>query len=86
MLAMAILGRGDRAPLRVRLRRISRDVVTLIFGVALLLVWAGLIEAFLSQYHEPVIPYSLKIAFGLVELVLLCLFLSQSGRTRKLPT
>ena len=48
-------------------------------GVAVLLVWAGFVEAFLSQYHEPVIPYSAKIAFGLVELVLLCLFLAKSG-------
>ena len=43
-------------------------------------MWAGFIEAFLSQYHEPIIPYEIKIAFGLVELALLCLFLSRSGR------
>jgi uncharacterized membrane protein SpoIIM required for sporulation len=79
MLANALVGWGVRAPMRARLRAVSRDVVTLIFGVALLLVWAGFIEAFLSQYHEPVIPYNAKIAFGLVELVLLTLFLSKSG-------
>ena len=45
-----------------------------------MLVWAGFIEAFLSQYHEPVIPYSLKIGFGVVELILLILFLSKSGK------
>ena len=44
-----------------------------------MLVWAGLVEAFLSQYHEPVIPYELKIGFGVVELILLILFLSRSG-------
>jgi uncharacterized membrane protein SpoIIM required for sporulation len=66
--------------MRARLRAISPDVVTLIFGVGVMLVWAGFIEAFLSQYHEPVIPYSVKIAFGLVELTLLCFFLSRSGR------
>jgi hypothetical protein len=55
--------------------------MTLIFGVGLLLVWAGFVESFLSQYHEPVLPYSVKIAFGLTELVLLILFLSRSGRT-----
>jgi hypothetical protein len=38
------------------------------------------VEAFLSQYHEPVLPYSIKIAFGLTELVLLILFLSRSGK------
>jgi hypothetical protein len=54
----------------------------LIFGVGLLLVWAGFVEAFLSQYHEPIIPYSLKISLGLLELVLLCLFLAKSGASR----
>ncbi len=80
MLALALIGWGKRIPLQARLREISRDLVTLIFGVGLLLVWAGFVEAFLSQYHEPVIPYSVKIAFGLVELVLLVLFLAKSGR------
>jgi uncharacterized membrane protein SpoIIM required for sporulation len=83
MLALALIGWGKRIPLQARLREISRDLVTLIFGVALLLVWAGFVEAFLSQYHEPVMPYSVKIAFGLVELVLLSLFLAKSGTTRE---
>jgi len=82
MLAYALIGWGKRVPLKGRLRQIAPDVVTLIFGVGLLLVWAGLVEAFLSQYHEPIIPYSVKIAFGLVELCLLILFLSRSGLNR----
>lgn len=79
VLALALIGWGRRVPLRDRVREISRDLVTLIFGVGLLLIWAGFIEAFLSQYHEPVIPYWSKIAFGTVELALLILFLSKSG-------
>jgi uncharacterized membrane protein SpoIIM required for sporulation len=79
MLAVALIGWGKRVPLRARFREISQDLVTLIFGVGLLLVWAGFVEAFLSQYHEPVIPYMAKIAFGLVELILLFLFLARSG-------
>jgi uncharacterized membrane protein SpoIIM required for sporulation len=82
VLAFAIIGWGRRVPLAQRLREVSRDLVTLIFGVAALLVWAGFIEAFLSQYHEPVIPYSAKIAFGSIELALLILFLSKSGKTK----
>lgn len=82
MLALALIGWGKRVPLRARLREISQDLVTLIFGVGLLLVWAGFVEAFLSQYHEPVIPYMAKIAFGLVELILLFLFLGRSGQKR----
>jgi uncharacterized membrane protein SpoIIM required for sporulation len=83
MLAMAVIGRGSRLTMPARLRAIAPDVVTLIFGVALLLVWAGFVEAFLSQYHEPVIPYDVKIAFGCVELTLLFLFLSKSGRNKE---
>jgi hypothetical protein len=65
---------------KTRLRQISPDLVTLIFGVGIMLVWAGFVEAFLSQYHEPIIPYWAKISFGAVELCLLALFLSKSGR------
>jgi hypothetical protein len=56
-------------------------VVTLCFGAALMLVWAGIVEAFLSQYHEPVIPYVVKIAFGCVELVALGWYLFRGGRS-----
>ncbi len=82
LLALAILGRGNRLPLRTRLRQVSGDLVTLMAGVGCLLVWAGFVEAFLSQYHEPVIPYAAKIAFGAIELVALLLFLAKSGRRR----
>lgn len=80
VLGGAMIGWGSRIPLRARLRAVAGDLVTLIGGVAVMLVWAGFIEAFLSQYHEPVIPYAAKIAFGTVELVLLGVFLARSGR------
>ncbi|MCK5205237.1 MAG: stage II sporulation protein M, partial [Desulfobacterales bacterium] len=57
VLAGALIGWGKPISLRMRLRKVSNDLVTLIFGVALMLVWAGIIEAFFSQYHEPVMPY-----------------------------
>jgi uncharacterized membrane protein SpoIIM required for sporulation len=79
VLAGALIGWGERTSLKARLRQISSDLVTLIFGVAILLAWAGFVEAFLSQYHEPVVPYNVKIGFGLVELILLTLFLGKSG-------
>jgi uncharacterized membrane protein SpoIIM required for sporulation len=81
ILAQALVGWGRRNTIRARLREASADVVTLMFGVALMLVWAGLIEAFFSQYHEPVLPYSAKIAFGCIELVLLIAFLSRCGKS-----
>jgi uncharacterized membrane protein SpoIIM required for sporulation len=79
MLGGALIGWGKRLPLRMRLRAVAPDLVTLIFGVSLLLIWAGFIEAFLSQYHEPVIPYAAKIGFGVMELSLLALYLGKAG-------
>jgi uncharacterized membrane protein SpoIIM required for sporulation len=79
VLGGAVIGWGTRDPMRLRLRKVTPDLVTLIFGVAILLVWAGLVEAFLSQYHEPVISYSTKIAFGTLELAVLALFLWKAG-------
>ncbi len=79
VLGGALIGWGQRSSVKTRLRQTSRDLVTLISGVGLMLVWAGFVEAFLSQYHEPVIPYWVKISFGAVELCLLSLFLAKSG-------
>jgi uncharacterized membrane protein SpoIIM required for sporulation len=75
VLGKALIGRGDRAPLADRLRAVGGDVMTLIGGVAVLLVWAGIVESFFSQYHEPVVPYWLKIAFGCAEFAVLVWFL-----------
>jgi len=85
VIAHALIGWGSRISRAERLRAISRDVVTLAGGAALMLVWAGIVEAFLSQYHEPVIPYGAKIAFGLVEAALLTLFLSRAGAGQAVP-
>jgi uncharacterized membrane protein SpoIIM required for sporulation len=80
VLAGALIGWGRRIPLRARLRQIMAELVTLISGAAILLVWAGIIEAFLSQYHRPVLPYGLKIVFGLLQLMALFLFLGTAGK------
>jgi len=80
ILAVGLIGWGNRMAFSSRMREVSRDVVTLSFGFAILLVWAGFVEAFLSQYHQPVIPYAAKIAFGTVELALLGWYLARSGR------
>ncbi len=80
MLAGALIGRSTDSRLGRRMRAVVPDVVTLISGVAMMLVWAGIVEAFFSQYHAPVIPYSIKIAFGVVELCLLVAFFRLSGR------
>ncbi len=79
-LAGALLGRGQNLRMAARLRAVMPDVVTLCFGAGLLLVWAGIVEAFLSQYHAPVLPYSAKIAFGVIEGAALCWYLLRAGR------
>ncbi|HLP02741.1 MAG TPA: stage II sporulation protein M [Opitutaceae bacterium] len=81
VLAQAMLGRGERRRLRERLRAAAPDVVTLSLGAGLLLVWAGCVESFLSQYHAPVVPYGAKIAFGCVEAAALWWWLARSGRS-----
>jgi uncharacterized membrane protein SpoIIM required for sporulation len=79
VIAHALIGWGSRVSRADRLRAVARDVVTLAGGAAVMLVWAGIVEAFLSQYHEPVITYGSKIAFGGVEAALLTLFLARAG-------
>ncbi|MCC6145156.1 MAG: stage II sporulation protein M [Candidatus Hydrogenedentes bacterium] len=83
VLGYAVIGWGAPVPMRQRLREAAPDVVTLILGVAVLLVWAGLVEAFFSQIHEPYLPYAVKIAFGLVELIALFSFLGLAGRSSR---
>ena len=86
VLAGALFGSRRRMSLFERLSSIRQDLVTLIGGFGLLLVWAGLVEAFFSQYHEPILPYGVKIGFGLLELTLLCAYLGWSGRKTTDPS
>jgi uncharacterized membrane protein SpoIIM required for sporulation len=83
ILARAIIGSGKRISMGDRLRKIVPDMVTLLAGLAIMLVWAGVVEAFFSQYHEPVVPYAVKMAFGATELAGLLLFLGLSGRAKE---
>jgi uncharacterized membrane protein SpoIIM required for sporulation len=80
ILAGALIGWGGRATRSERLRAVSHDLFAIIAGAACMLVWAGTIESFVSQYHQPVLPYSLKIAFGCCELAALTFFLTLAGR------
>jgi uncharacterized membrane protein SpoIIM required for sporulation len=76
LLGQALIGWNSNETINQRLRSVTGSLVTLISGTALLLIWAGIIEAFFSQYHEPILPYQFKIVFGLVELMILLTFLS----------
>lgn len=81
ILAGALIGWGERTSRADRLRAVAHDLLSIALGAAVLLVWAGIVEAFVSQYHQPVLPYSLKIAFGILEIAALSIFLSRVGRT-----
>jgi uncharacterized membrane protein SpoIIM required for sporulation len=80
ILAGALIGWGGRTSRPDRLRAVAPDLFAIVAGAAAMLVWAGMVEAFISQYHQPVIPYGLKIAFGVCELAALTAFLGWAGR------
>ena len=80
ILAAALIGWGESTPRAQRFRAISGDLFAIAAGAAVMLVWAGLMEAFISQYHRPVIPYALKISLGVCELLVLTGFLAWAGR------
>ena len=80
ILAGALIGWGSGLPRTARLRAAAADLFAIVAGAACLLVWAGMVEAFVSQYHQPVLPYGLKIAFGVCELAALAAFLGWTGR------
>jgi uncharacterized membrane protein SpoIIM required for sporulation len=83
ILAGALVGWGRRISLKKRLRMVAPELVTLLYGLAVMLICAGIVEAFFSQYHEPVIPYGAKIIFGVLELIVLILFFGFSGKFKE---
>lgn len=82
VLGGALLGIGAevRRPLGERLAAVRAEVLSLTGGAALLLAWAAAIESFLSQHHEPRLPYSVKIAIGVVELIALAIYVARGRR------
>jgi len=62
-------------------RQSMREWLVLVAGLAMMLVWAGVMEAFFSQHHAPVLPYGFKVAVAAAELVLLTIYLLMIGRT-----
>ncbi|MEM9282347.1 MAG: stage II sporulation protein M [Verrucomicrobiota bacterium] len=81
VIAHTMFGWGTNLRLRQRFARIRNDLLTLVAGAALLLIWAGIVESFLSQYHDPNF-YPWKIGLGTVQLVGLILYLTFSGRNK----
>jgi len=84
LLGKTLLFAEGRRSLGQRLRLIRDDLMILIGGIALLLIWAGIIESFMSQYHEPILPYSAKIAFGAIQLAGFVAYVLFFGRDKPL--
>jgi uncharacterized membrane protein SpoIIM required for sporulation len=63
-----------------KMRQSMREWLVLIAGLAMMLVWAGMMEAFFSQHQAPVLPYGFKVAVGAAELALLTTYLLLVGR------
>ncbi len=84
----ALLGTGAaaRPPLAERLGAVRTDVLALIGAAAALLIWAAVVESFLSQHHEPRLPYGIKIAIGVLELSALGAYLWRVGRAGREAT
>jgi uncharacterized membrane protein SpoIIM required for sporulation len=80
VIAFQMLKRNSKERMGLRLKKVMPDVCYLISGVAVMLIWAGFIESFFSQYHEPVLPYKIKIFFGALQLIGLFLFLGFAAR------
>jgi uncharacterized membrane protein SpoIIM required for sporulation len=85
ILGGAVLGWGNNISLAQRMRLCAGDIASIAGGIALLLIWAGIIEAFFSQYHEPILPYWIKATFGAIQLILVVAYLTFAGRKEKRP-
>jgi uncharacterized membrane protein SpoIIM required for sporulation len=78
LLAYALVNPGE-LPRRVALREAGKEALTLMLGVAAMLVIAGLFESFFSPLN---IPEEIKLTTASVEAVLLFGYLLLAGRKR----
>ncbi|MGA1796786.1 MAG: stage II sporulation protein M [bacterium] len=82
LIAQSML-KGERYSLMARLSMAGKDILYLFLGLSSLLVWAGIVEAFFSQYHQPIVPYSFKILFGVIEILFLMYYFGVMGRRER---
>lgn len=82
VLAGALIGWGTPTAREQRLREVRHDLLWFCIAIGVMLVWAGIVESFVSQYHRPALSYTFKIAFGLVELTALTAYYALAGKDR----
>ena len=80
VLAGALIGWGERASARRTAARRRARSARHRPGRRGLLVWAGIVEAFVSQYHQPVLPYGAQDRVRILEMAALSIFLARVGR------
>jgi uncharacterized membrane protein SpoIIM required for sporulation len=85
LLGRTLLFAQGRLGLAERLKTIRGDLVLLIVGVGAMLIWAGIIESFFSQYHAPVLPYLAKIAFGSLQMLAVLVYFIKVGNSGDSP-
>lgn len=85
LLARTLL-QGGREPRWQRLRRILPDLLTLFGGLCCLLIWAGTVEAFVSQHSAPGWGTAAPILAGVLEVLLLAAYLGMAGRKFREPS
>lgn len=83
--AMLLAPRAAGGPLAA-LPAAGGDAVRLVLGAMPVLVVAGVIEGTVSQVHEPVLPYPLKLAFAAAVAAGLALWLARGGRPARRPS
>lgn len=79
LIAKSLLKSGPHSRI-TQLSMAGKEILTLFFGLSSLLVWAGIVEAFFSQYHAPIIPYNFKILFGIIEVLFLIYYFGFLGK------
>ena len=70
----------NKSSFKLFLREKRNEIGLFILAVVIMLIWAGIIEAFMSQVHEPIVTYESKIIFGLLEGILLICWLCISKK------
>ncbi len=83
ILANSLLAKNDTVS-NNSISKNGKDIIVIISGCSLMLIWAGIIESFFSQYHQPVLPYYIKILFGIFEVIFVYFYLFFVGHTKKL--
>ncbi len=79
LIAKSLL-KSKRYSRMTQLSMAGQDILTLFLGLSSLLIWAGIVEAFFSQYHKPIIPYNFKIIFGVIEVLFLVYYFCFIGK------